>query len=796
MSVYDLDLVSDTYAEVNSVDRRLAEMIGESGVGIQDMMNRVLINVADEAYLDNVIEFSNLSTLNERMSEENTVTLEYPDKEKKWRRGRFIVSERDRDRRILHALWIVEDIDSEKKARDKLFAVAERLNDRMSSIANIYMSVYDFDLTNDTFSGVKADNVQVNDIVGNKTGNSQQILYDVMDHMADESSKEAVHKFVNLGTVDERLEGSDTITIEYLSSDKKWRRGRFVASDRTVEGIVRHVLWMVEDIDKEKKDREELIDMSERAIAASEAKSAFLSNMSHEIRTPINAVLGMNEMVLRECSDENILQYSESIRTAGTTLLGIINDILDFSKIEAGKMEIIPVDYDLASVLNDLINMTQTRAEPKGLMIIPDFDRSAPHFLYGDEVRIKQVITNILTNAVKYTEKGSVTFKMGYERVPDDSESVILKFSVKDTGIGIKKEDMKKLFSEFERIEEERNRSVEGTGLGMSITQSLLGMMNSSLHVESVYGEGSEFSFELKQKVRKWDAIGDYEAAFRHAVSTRKKYHEKFTAPEALVLVVDDTPMNLLVFKGLLKQTGVRIDTAESGDEGIALVRKNKYDMIFLDHMMPNKDGIETLKEIKAIEGNPNHDVPMICLTANAISGAREQYLSAGFDDYLTKPIDSSKLEEMMYEYLPDSKIKTSSTAGEQDKKAKKKLPDFIFEITELDAVTGLSQMGSEDMYIKALSSFSLMIEKHIEDTRKYWKAGDMANTAIKLHTLSSSASMIGAQWISRLASDLKEACRQNDRRAVGKQLEALLYRCKWLGQELLPLTEEEQERQ
>ncbi len=415
----------------------------------------------------------------------------------------------------------------------------------------------------------------------------------------------------------------------------------------------------------------------EEAEHENEAKTHFLANMSHEIRTPINAVLGMNEMILRESEDRTILAYAESIRAAGNTLLGVVNDILDFSKIEAGKMEIIPVDYDLSSVINDLVSMIQTRADNKGLVLKLDFDETTPKLLRGDEVRIKQIVTNILTNAVKYTEKGSVTFHIGYERIADEPENVYLDVSIKDTGIGIKPEDIEKLFSEFERIEEKRNRSIEGTGLGMNITQSLLEMMDSRLDVESVYGEGSTFSFRLKQQVVKWDVLGDYEASYRAALSGHKKYREKFTAPDAVVLVVDDMPMNLAVFKSLLKRTAVQIDTASSGDDGLALAHDKKYDIIFLDHMMPEKDGIETLHELRAQEGNPNLQTPTVCLTANAISGAREQYLSEGFDDYLTKPVDAGRLEEMLMRYLPEEKL---------HEPAEKAAPDPV-ELTETPTI-------------------------------------------------------------------------------------------------------------
>ncbi|MCR5500927.1 MAG: hypothetical protein K6F31_11105, partial [Acetatifactor sp.] len=276
------------------------------------------------------------------------------------------------------------------------------------------------------------------------------------------------------------------------------------------------------------------------ADAANKAKGDFLAEMSHEIRTPINAVLGMNEMILRESREQNILEYSESIRMAGNTLLGLVNDILDFSKIEAGKMGIIPVDYDLSSVLSDLIHMVQSRADEKGLFLKLSFDPDTPRMLHGDEIRVKQVIMNLLANAVKYTEKGSITFALGFERVPESEDRVFLKVSISDTGIGIKQEDIEKLFSEFERIEEKRNRNIEGTGLGMNITESLLEMMNSRLEVQSSYGAGSTFSFRLEQQVRAWDKLGNYEESYHEYLAKQKASTAMFSAPDAVVLVVDD----------------------------------------------------------------------------------------------------------------------------------------------------------------------------------------------------------------------------------------------------------------
>ena len=416
---------------------------------------------------------------------------------------------------------------------------------------------------------------------------------------------------------------------------------------------------------------------AEAANQANAAKSHFLSTMSHDIRTPMNAIIGMNEMILRDSRDEQILMYSESIRAAGNTLLGIINDILDFSKIEAGKMEIINVDYNFVSVLNDLVNMVQRKADEKGLQFKLEVDNNIPRIMHGDEIRIKQVITNILSNAVKYTKEGSVTFSISSSKCEDDPECVILHVSVRDTGIGIKKEELDKLFVAFERIEEKRNRNIEGTGLGMAIAQNFLNLMGSKIQVDSEYGKGSVFSFDLKQKVVKWEPVGEFDAAYKRFIRERKQYRVQFLAPKARILVVDDTEVNLKVFVSLLSRTKMQIDTADSGDTCIALFKRNFYDVIFLDHMMPDKDGIETIKEMKECTDTPNKKTPVICLTANAVSGMREMYINAGFDDYLTKPIDTDRLESMLLTYLPPDLVEKV----QDEEKEEKNEPEIIHNI-------------------------------------------------------------------------------------------------------------------
>ena len=507
-----------------------------------------------------------------------------------------------------------------------------------------------------------------------------------------------------------------------------------------------------------KESKEKFKEMALAAESASKAKSQFLSNMSHEIRTPINAILGMNEMILREAVAPNILEYAENIRLAGNTLLGLVNDILDFSKIEAGKMEIIPVEYSLSSLLNDLVNMIQTRAAKKGLEFHINAAQDLPSELFGDEIRIKQIVTNILTNAVKYTEHSSVTLTVNGRKIAEDKIKIF--FSVKDTGIGIKQEDIAKLFSAFERIEEKRNRAVEGTGLGMNITQRLLNMMGTSLNVTSVYGEGSDFSFEIEQKILNDHPLGNFEESFRHAVSQHKKYQEKFVAPTAKILVVDDTVMNLTVVKGLLKQTKVQIETADSGYECLNLVTKNHYDIIFLDHRMPGIDGIETLQRMKAMHNNLNQDTPVISLTANAISGARKQYIDAGFQDYLTKPIDSTKLEQMMIEYLPQDKIKkvvpVDDFVGVDVEE--KILPDWLKMVDGLNVDDGVEHCGGVDAYLDALTVFANSVTSGVQEIENFYNAEDWQNYTTKVHALKSSARVIGANELSERAKRLENA--------------------------------------
>lgn len=525
------------------------------------------------------------------------------------------------------------------------------------------------------------------------------------------------------------------------------------------------------------KTRQNIEDQLEIEKSANEAKSRFLSNISHEIRTPINAVLGFDEMILRESNDESILRYAKDIQGSGKTLLALINDILDFSKIEAGKMEIIPVEYELRSVINDLVNMASMRAKEKNLELIIDVDKNIPHILYGDEVRIKQCILNILTNAVKYTEIGSVTLEItykqleledvNYEDIDLEDDYILLRVKVTDTGIGIKEEDIDKLSEAFERIDEKRNRTIEGTGLGINIVNSLLGMMGSKLRVKSEYGKGSVFSFDIKQRVVNSEPIGDFGESYREALSEADIYTESFHAPEAKILVVDDTKTNLTVIEGLLKKTMIKIDTATSGFEAIEMVKEKKYDIIFLDHRMPEMDGVQTFHAMKEMDNNASIDTPVIALTANAISGSREMYYQEGFDNYMSKPVDPSKLEEMILMYLPEKLVVRPGDEGfvsnaDAVNEAEKEAMQDLLKIQGIDLEMAIERCGSADAARDVMKDFRLAINERADLIERYEKEGDIKNYTIYVHGLKSSARAIGAVNLGDQAEYLEKCGNDN----------------------------------
>lgn len=493
----------------------------------------------------------------------------------------------------------------------------------------------------------------------------------------------------------------------------------------------------------------------ELAKAKSDAKTMFLANMSHEIRTPINAVLGFDEMILRECSDRKILEYATSIRSSGRTLLALINDILNFSKIEAGKIDIVPEEYELSSTICDLVNMVSEKARAKRLQLNVYVNEKMPHLLFGDEVRIKQCMLNILNNAVKYTERGSVTLNIGFEKI--DSSSIYLKVEVKDTGIGIKAEDLPRLFKAFERVDEKRNRTIEGTGLGLNIVAMLLDKMESHLEVSSEYGKGSDFSFAVRQRVVWWEEIGNFNESYRKYLQNNKAYAETFRAPNAHILVVDDTQMNLTVVEGLLRRSQIHVDTALSGREALELVQHKRYDVIFLDHRMPEMDGVETFHEMQKLPNNMSASAPCIMFTANAVSGARETFLAEGFANYLTKPVDSLELEKMLVRYLPkDLVIIVRGDGSAEEEKKQHDLEEFQG-IEGLDAALALQNCGSPETLREALREYRDNIEQKASLLEQYLADGALEEYTVLVHSIKSSSRLIGAADLSRQAAYLEQ---------------------------------------
>lgn len=498
------------------------------------------------------------------------------------------------------------------------------------------------------------------------------------------------------------------------------------------------------------------------AIVANQAKSRFLANMSHEIRTPINGILGMDAILLKECRDENLREYAKNIQSAGNSLLSIVNDILDISKIESGKLEILPVQYELFSVVNDCCNMIKPKLENRPIKLSIEVNPRMPSGLYGDEVRIRQIMNNFMSNAAKYTKEGKVTLNLDYENVTEDR--IIMILSVTDTGIGIREEDMERLFQPFTRMEESRNRNIEGTGLGLNLTKNLIELMGGEITVNSVYGAGSCFKARIPQTVTNAEPIGDLQSRYQQYLDSDVNTVLTFYAPDARVLVVDDVELNLKVVVGLLKETQVQIDTVLSGRECLELVKKKQYDIIFLDHMMPGMDGVETLQRMKRLTGSLNRKTPVIALTANAIMGAREEYIEAGFTDYLTKPLVEAELMEMMQKYLPEEIVhsrreENASEMPEQEKRENITVMERLQSLEEIELKTGLRYCVDEEFYLEVLREY--IGEEKSKELQGFLEKEDWDNYRISVHALKSNSMTIGAVGLSEDAKALESAVKE-----------------------------------
>lgn len=506
---------------------------------------------------------------------------------------------------------------------------------------------------------------------------------------------------------------------------------------------------------------EELEAARNAAEKAENARDIFLANMSHELRTPINTILGLNELILRESQEEAVKEYARDIRQAGNILLALVSDILDFSKLEADRMELTEGIYDVSSLLNDLINSISVQQRRKKLDLALEIAKDIPYKLFGDEIHIRQIIGNLLSNAVRYTEKGRITLRLSWKEVAKDAIEIYV--IVKDTGVGIKEEDIPKLFKAFQRMDSTVRSKDDRTGLGLAITHRLIEMMGGRLEVQSVYGKGSAFSFKIIQKVVDREPLGDFEKQYRDSLRSIEDYHEKFIAPMGRILIVDDNAMNLAVAQGLLKGTRLQIDVASSGEECLELIKRKTYHLICMDHMMPVMDGVQTLHAIRELEGNPSRDIPVIALTANAVAGARDLYLKEGFQDYLTKPIDADKFENMLIEYLPDNVVYLTNNREVSDEFEPQDVEEFDIRESQLYLMgfnlrNGLRYMGGDkSLYGRVLHDFHSILQEKETALRDFLQKGDMPGYTIIVHSLKGNARNVGADDLADEAFELEK---------------------------------------
>ncbi len=576
------------------------------------------------------------------------------------------------------------------------------------------------------------------------------------------------------------------IELQIVKQKSFWEKiGVRIAASVIGAGAIALLVWFILRATIISRNNDELRKAKDEADRANTAKSRFLANMSHEIRTPINTIIGMDEMILREDRtlpvekySTSVVKYAGSIRKASESLLGIINDILDLSKIESGSMNLVEREYDTFELLNAVVTMIRVRAIEKDLDFRLDIDPAIPSRLFGDDGKIKQVILNLLTNAVKYTKEGSFTLTMKKES--EENGVCRIHYSVSDTGIGIREEDMEKLFKPFERVDEQKNAGIQGTGLGLDISKQFVALMDDELRCESVYGEGSTFFFDLIQKVVDATPIGDIEARLGEVET--EDYVPMFAAPDAKVLVVDDNEMNLMVIEGLLEQTRVQITTALSGRECLEKLDKEDFDVILLDHMMPEMDGIETMHRI----AETGKSVPVIALTANVAENGEDYYIGEGFTGYLAKPVDSKKLEQKLKELIPEEKQRAwelsdgavVKEANAQKEAAEAQAGDILapYESAEgINVADGVKFCGSKESFVKAIGNFRNALTDRAAEIEDAFLREDWEFYTIKVHALKSSARIIGAAELSKKAEALEEAGKNSDIDTIKRDTAELL---------------------
>ena len=664
--------------------------------------------------------------------------------------------------------------------RAKKLVESEDELDFVQVIADYYQGIYVVDLNRDDTRSIKVPQY-FQDLLDREDRKLSRTLFRYGMELMDPDYVPAFREITDYDRLKTLLARQGKAELLYRKQDRTWIQMRiFPMPGWSEEAPV--TLWVFEDETATanlRQEEEKARVNAEAAEAANQAKSQFLANMSHEIRTPLNAILGLSEMALRQEDPREKDACLKDIRGSGRNLLENINSILDLSKIEEGKMEVEPEEYRILSVLHDVITVLGLRAREKKLDFRAEIDETIPAVLWGDNVHISHIIMNLGSNAVKYTQEGAVTLSVTWE--PEAGARGVLVLHMKDTGVGIRREDMPYLFRSYGRLDRKANRHIEGTGLGLSIVQNLTELMHGTVGVESVYGQGSDFWVRLPQTVIDAAPCGPY----RESVQREEGLHQaSFSAPDAVVLLVDDQPINQKVCLGLLEPYGMQVFTAASGPEAIERMTQVWPDLVLMDHMMPGMDGVEATTRIRAMGKKDPYFavVPILALTANAMKGAREFFLANGFNDFLSKPMDLDKLDRVLGAWVPEDK---QLPPRREESARTEPVPPDLAVLPGLDAAKGMAFCGRAEVYRQTLAMFAGQLSDRVRRIRAALEKEREADYILEVHSLKSAARWVGAEDLGSRAEDLEMAARADDWRKVARETEDLLARCAALEETL-----------
>ena len=664
--------------------------------------------------------------------------------------------------------------------RAKKLVESEDELDFVQVIADYYQGIYVVDLNRDDTRSIKVPRY-FQDLLDREDRKLSRTLFRYGMELMDPDYVPAFREITDYDRLKTLLARQGKAELLYRKQDRTWIQMRiFPMPGWSEEAPV--TLWVFEDETATanlRQEEEKARVNAEAAEAANQAKSQFLANMSHEIRTPLNAILGLSEMALRQEDPREKDACLRDIRGSGRNLLENINSILDLSKIEEGKMEVEPEEYRILSVLHDVITVLGLRAREKKLDFRAEIDETIPAVLWGDNVHISHIIMNLGSNAVKYTQEGAVTLSVTWE--PEAGARGVLVLHMKDTGVGIRREDMPYLFRSYGRLDRKANRHIEGTGLGLSIVQNLTELMHGTVGVESVYGQGSDFWVRLPQTVIDAAPCGPY----RESVQREEGLHQaSFSAPDAVVLLVDDQPINQKVCLGLLEPYGMQVFTAASGPEAIERMTQVWPDLVLMDHMMPGMDGVEATTRIRAMGKKDPYFavVPILALTANAMKGAREFFLANGFNDFLSKPMDLDKLDRVLGAWVPEDK---QLPPRREESARTEPVPPDLAVLPGLDAAKGMAFCGRAEVYRQTLAMFAGQLSDRVRRIRAALEKEREADYILEVHSLKSAARWVGAEDLGSRAEDLEMAARADDWRKVSRETEDLLSRCAALEETL-----------